>query len=762
VKIFNESQELRVAYMPSALRPRKPSLTVIAKGTWKLRPDAPPAPAEEPLYPSGDVRWDDDPERSLRYPSDFAPWKPRADILCVGRCHVPGGRPLPACRVELRVGKWKKALAVIGDRTWRGGLEPMTAPVPFRELELQWERAFGGGKERRNPVGRGAEASPGAPLPNLELPAALIQKPGDRPPPAGLGPLDMMWHDRFARVGTYDGAWLKERWPGFPRDFDYGFFNAAPADQQVEFLRGDEPLYLQNLHPAQADYRAQLPGVRARVFVRRVKARELQEIPTRLDTLWIDTESETLVLVWRGLCELQGDELDEEVGELLFALEPLAAELPVAEYAQKLLRRLGEEAAEGEAEPPPVEVVAGPPEPALAPAPPEAAPAPPALLEAEAAATAAALDQLLAQLGIDPATQAPVPERAALPQLDRKQLAELGLLDVMAEAEQAAQEPPPAELPPPEPAPPPAEPAPPGRDWFLARWQRGEHFCDEDLSGLDLSGLDLRGIDLRGAILTGARLDGTRLEGARLDRATAPGARLVEACLHKASLSEADLTGAVLSRADLSAADLSDAALSEARLDGARLEGARAPRALLARADLSNALARACELAGADLTGARLDRADFTQARMADVVLEQAAGERVEFAGADLRGARATEAALAGAHFREIKGARSLWTRARLERADFRFADLERADFTRAQLEGAHLGAANLKSGCLARASLRGTVLAGANCFRASFEKADLRKANCQGASCFEAEFLAAQTEGADFRGANLLRTKLG
>ncbi len=38
-----------------------------------------------------------------------------------------------------------------------------------------------------------------------------------------------MWTQRYSKIGNYKGNYLKERWPWFPKDFDWGYFNAAPA-----------------------------------------------------------------------------------------------------------------------------------------------------------------------------------------------------------------------------------------------------------------------------------------------------------------------------------------------------------------------------------------------------------------------------------------------------------------------------------------------------------------------------------------------------
>ena len=68
-------------------------------------------------------------------------------------------------------------------------------------------------------------------LPNLEDPREMVRTPNDRPAPAGFGPLDATWPQRTALMGTYDDRWLREDFPGLPKDLDWAAFNALP---QVE------------------------------------------------------------------------------------------------------------------------------------------------------------------------------------------------------------------------------------------------------------------------------------------------------------------------------------------------------------------------------------------------------------------------------------------------------------------------------------------------------------------------------------------------
>ena len=311
-------------------RPRRGDwrATVALKAAYRLVPDNITVPDEEkPPVASGDDPAE--PGAAPLYTSDFVPYKPQADFLAVGAAHLPNGKPVGSCRVSIAIGEHRKSLAVFGDRRW--GMGPLGAhpgePVPFVTMPLGYERAFGGPNYRRNPVGCGADVWSGQPLPNIERLDQLITQSLDRPDPAGFGPLAMTWQSRIGKAGTYDATWQKTRWPWFPVNFDWSFFNAAPADQQFPFFRGDEALAFENLHPKHALYRSRLPAVAARRFVARAAEdgeESFEEVQSHLDTVWVDVGAERLALLWRGVTRVRSPRL-REIAAICSTLEPLAS-----------------------------------------------------------------------------------------------------------------------------------------------------------------------------------------------------------------------------------------------------------------------------------------------------------------------------------------------------------------------------------------------------------------------------------------------------
>src|SRR5688572_12747208 len=165
-----------IGWMVTGLQPPSLTGTFFIKGSFLLKPGAPLEPAEEPVLASGDLPEGDDPKKILKYPSDFAPLKPRTDILLQATCHAPGGKAATVLRAGFRVGTFSKSVAVIGDRRWVPGIlsTGQTEPKPFTSMPLGWDRAYGGAKYKKNPVGRGRVKEAGE-LPNVEHTDRLLK-----------------------------------------------------------------------------------------------------------------------------------------------------------------------------------------------------------------------------------------------------------------------------------------------------------------------------------------------------------------------------------------------------------------------------------------------------------------------------------------------------------------------------------------------------------------------------------------------------------
>lgn len=312
----------------------KTVLTLIVKGTFEMHPNEPVSVAGEQIPVAfGDEFYDEKQGGSVKFESDMAPFKPRADIVLVGKAHAPGGRMVQTIDVSLKVGRVKKTIRVIGDRSWDcSGLllpEGHSVPQPFKVMDLTYEKAFGGiDKEggdycRENLVGRGFIAKTSKKvtnrtlLPNLENPLQLIKSWKDHPQPAGFGFYGRAWMPRAGYLGTHDDKWRKTRSPQPPEDFRFDYYNGAHPHLQVEgYLLGNEEVELVNL-TSEETLRFQLPGllptgtvlksfehIKEDPAMKEAPPSE-EEVAFHLDTLCLIPDEHLFYQVWRGLCPIR-------------------------------------------------------------------------------------------------------------------------------------------------------------------------------------------------------------------------------------------------------------------------------------------------------------------------------------------------------------------------------------------------------------------------------------------------------------------------
>jgi hypothetical protein len=271
----------------------RPHLTVVVKARFALRHDAPMVAAGTPVLVERDLHLDEDPTRSLRDASDLVPYRPGADVWVVGHAHAPRGRAVGVSVVRLGVYRdrqplLEKVVHVVGDRE-----SAASPPRPFERMALTYERAFGGAGFDDNPVGVGADERPVQP--NV-LDATT---PGR---PVGLGPVSPYWKTRRRHVTTEDRRRLDQPTPIVPEHIDWSYFHAAPEDQRIPYLRGDEWIVLDGMHPSLLRVLSRLPKVSgvARILPIR-RGEELGDAVAMVgDTLAIDADAQVCAVTWRG------------------------------------------------------------------------------------------------------------------------------------------------------------------------------------------------------------------------------------------------------------------------------------------------------------------------------------------------------------------------------------------------------------------------------------------------------------------------------
>ncbi len=745
--------------------------------------------------------------------------KHRGEVLVSGKAFTKDGVPAPATSVRLRIASVDKELHVVGDRVWQAG--GASEPVPFTEMPITWERAFGGEGFAENPTGRGARPAEVNgrkvhPLPNIESPGARVRSPADRPPPAGLGPLDPTWPKRMQYVGTYGDEWLKTRYPGFAKDLRWEYFNVAPEDQRIEgYFDLAAPFRVEGMSPARRVTESALPGVTARLFaVTRGEGDALREAAARLDTVHLFPAIERGAVIFRGMLPIEEDD-GADVLQVIAAFEDPSQPRDVEHYRAVRDRRLDrkngalytlvdDDLMPGWGEP-------------------EGAPPDDWNDMAEIAATEglrvsyaqrqsdhrlAEARRALVARGLDPADfdrkiQKPRPAPTKIEELPaylEEMEKERDLLTAQAKTRQE-------------------EAAARARERCRQVGLDFDRLVEERKAkaggppGLsadrEMERLRDRARLLRDAGTPSPGLEATLADPAFEARLRSAEVRLREAYRRSAhlfpeardaspeasaqiraevlsakargeSLAGRDFTGADLSGLDLSGVDLTCALLEKVKLAGAVLTGADLRDATLARADLRGARlsgaalagcnlgkadVRDADLAGADLTGAVFYEADLRGTSLARCHLQRAMVHGAKVQGVDLRGADARElffleTSLAGDRIQGANLEKAMFLRCDLEAADFSGASLSMATFVACTCDGAIFAGADLTG---ARFTMATSVaygdFRGARMKRTLFRGAGLAKADLSGVSAPECDFSEADLSGADLHGLSAPRS---
>ncbi len=759
------------------------------------------------------------PQRLGQQILDEAMPKSRAEILVNGSFFAPGHKPVTAGQIKIKIGPVDKTLYIYGNRYWKRS--PSLAwiisdPEPMLEMPIDWGHSFGGPDYKPNPLGRGTQATkmPGhgkvVALPNVELPGQLIGSPKDRPPPAGLGPIDLTWPQRFSKCGTYGKQWFEERFPGLPDDIDWTFFNTAPTDQQIDgFFSGNETFVVEGMHPDHKRLEGRLPAVRPRCFICRQssdQARDLEELELNLDTVWLFPDVLKGLLIYRGLTEVS-DSMAKEITKVLMAYEKLDSPARNLEHYRQALEKRSDPQKAGLTLLDETDLIA------------EGERSGIAELMAADDGQQQQWEQLLqkklrlrmendlkqvraslASQGLDPDKILPLPEpveydptdidkllaeakdaRRKSEQVLAGHLKQLGLTKQQL-VEQAETKP----------APRPVFSAaravetfrsigiesneltkkmlaieetffqsyrqfghklppviPPGPETDEERIQILIRACKEgtSLADMDLAGLDLSGMELSGANLAGAFLEGVSLAGADLCGAD----------LSNCALMRADLSGAMLKGAKIRGAGLGRSKLTGANFTGADLDGA-----YLVEADLCGTIFVEASLAKADLSQVKALKADFRRATITNVRFIEADFSGANFSQADLGEGIFIQTVLKKADFNGCKLVKATLVKTDATEADFsnvRFDNLraaadcicEKTSFRHAWMEGANLRGARLK----------GANFDQANLDSADLSEADLRQTSFRYATAKKALFMESDMTAAKMTGANLFESLL-
>ena len=259
------------------------------------------------------------------FENDFAPFKQKCDVLCHGPALAPGGKPVTQMNVGIRVGNWSKSMTVHGPRIWlrNGAGHQQSERRSFVRQDISYDVAFGGSDPdldtpdhfatfEPNPAGVGYYPNRvdrhGAPLPVTAELGKIVDDVSGPHRPMAFGPLGRTWLPRRGFTGTYDEAWLADRIPLVPDDFDDRYYQAAPPDQQIPFPTGEFPVEVAGLTP-EGRFSLLLPSEKLVVTFQR-KGGPISQKIANLDTVLLLPERRKICLTWRTRLILDRDIFD--------------------------------------------------------------------------------------------------------------------------------------------------------------------------------------------------------------------------------------------------------------------------------------------------------------------------------------------------------------------------------------------------------------------------------------------------------------------
>jgi hypothetical protein len=341
--------------------------SVLAKRTYDIRPNQRIERADKtvPLrqtneyYDDGESEWS-----TIKHESDCAPFKLATDVVVIGSAFAPGGESVPLLNVTVEVETYRKTVRVTGDRQclYREKRSPaFSDPMPFKEMAIQYDRAYGGRDLLSNPeepfyyprnhAGTGVvlrnakETVEGLALPNIEDPEDLLtpdrlvfEKPdcwSGQPLPDGLGWFEGTWFPRCSFTGAFPAyleieTVLREETLGLVSkgqvalfrqfklpSFDVRFNNGASRGLVLPYLTGDETFRLTNLTP-DGSLVFQLPG-EAPSIILDIGLGENHLKPV-LHTVSVRLEEMQVDVVWRGAHPYPGLDWLPEMKRLFFAV----------------------------------------------------------------------------------------------------------------------------------------------------------------------------------------------------------------------------------------------------------------------------------------------------------------------------------------------------------------------------------------------------------------------------------------------------------
>ena len=331
----------QTAMVPGYAPDGKPVLSVLAKKTYLLQSEKiVPAGKQFPLNISDTPSDPSNPLYSETVTeSDLVAFKQNTDIVVHAKAHSPKGKKAYFLDCEIVIGPVNKKIRVFGHRKIEsrliGGIK-FTCPVPFEKQETGWAHTYGGVARLKkgifypfppNPIGTGFNLKGGIQdysqikVPCCEDPDFPVE-PQDlilrrfsdwkkAPKPVSFGWTKPTFFPRFTFAGVFpelsgaSGADYKIN-PQLPA-LDFRFYQGASEGLCDCLLQGIEHVKLIYMDPQQPVFEFDLPDDKPVISL--FVGNSCIELTPVLQTLFIDKESSSLFMVWRGSMQYNWKEM---------------------------------------------------------------------------------------------------------------------------------------------------------------------------------------------------------------------------------------------------------------------------------------------------------------------------------------------------------------------------------------------------------------------------------------------------------------------
>ena len=227
-----------------------------------------------------------DRNRSVKTPSDLAPYRELVDVIVAGNAYAPKGARAQACTVQLLIER-ERQLVLNKSLLVQASVGADGQPEHFRRIAIEYERAAA---SPDNPVGMRAKT------PNIVALGGRGQ--------AGFGPIAAIWPARATLLGDFPVSRLAGSELELPEQFARAYFQCAPQDQQLEDLHVDEWVTLVGMSPNQLQLKTRLPGAFPLVTYQAPNTDRARDVHMHATLLNIDAERRTASVTWSGTVPL--------------------------------------------------------------------------------------------------------------------------------------------------------------------------------------------------------------------------------------------------------------------------------------------------------------------------------------------------------------------------------------------------------------------------------------------------------------------------